>query len=239
MGQTQTGTQPGRESETGESVKGTGVVNRNDVMGRQHDSEPNQSQSAPPEQQPEQMGSALPWERPRGQHSIPSHTHSEQTAALPSGSETTPQHITAQPPPPQQTIAQPAQQHTQPIQSQGQLNQPLPQAFVPQIQYQSTPTSLPSHGMYQYQYPSPIPPAQGISDLERLEMKKLTAESRLQQSQLLEYSVAGDQYAREKARLEDEVKQLTNKVQEIDSIKHSKELDASSRISELEGKVCY
>ena len=70
-------------------------------------------------------------------------------------------------------------------------------------------------------------------------MKKLTAESRLQQSQLLEYSVAGDQYAREKARLEDEVKQLTNKVQEIDSIKHSKELDASSRISELEGKVCY
>ena len=78
-------------------------------------------------------------------------------------------------------------------------------------------------------------PTRRSSDL--LEMQKLAAESRLQQSQLLEYSVAEEQYAREKARLEEEVKLLMSRVQEMDSARQNKDLDASSRISELEGKV--
>ncbi|KAJ7371137.1 hypothetical protein OS493_027825 [Desmophyllum pertusum] len=75
------------------------------------------------------------------------------------------------------------------------------------------------------------------SSLERLEMTKLKAESELQQSRLMEYEVVNDQHEQQKTRLEEEVKELMKRVHEMDGVRHKKDLDAGSKVSELERKV--
>lgn len=68
-------------------------------------------------------------------------------------------------------------------------------------------------------------------------MTKLKAESEVQQSRLMEYQVASEHQEQQKTRLEEEVKELMKRVQEMEGIKQRKELDAASKVSELEGKV--
>ena len=68
-------------------------------------------------------------------------------------------------------------------------------------------------------------------------MTKLKAESELQQSRLMEYEVVNDQHEQQKTRLEEEVKELMKRVHEMDGVRHKKDLDAGSKVSELEGKV--
>lgn len=70
-------------------------------------------------------------------------------------------------------------------------------------------------------------------------MTKLKAESELQQSQLMEYEVASEHHEQQKSRLEEEVKELMKKVQEMEGARQKKDLDASSKVSELEGKVRF
>jgi len=115
-------------------------------------------------------------------------------------------------------------------------------------QYQSSPFALPTgHNLpqtlsYQPQYQSPAgfqssPQIPQPTSLERLEMTKLKAESELQQSRLMEYEVTSEHREQQKMRLEEEVKELMKKVQEMAGIRHKKDLDATSKVSELEGKV--
>ena len=123
-------------------------------------------------------------------------------------------------------------------------------------QYQSSPFATPTGQTlsqalpYQPQYqspagfqPSPSPQILQPSSLERLEMAKLKAESELQQSRLMEYEVASEHSEQQKMRLEEEVKELMKKVQGMEGVRHRKDLDATSKASELEGKVrflsCY
>lgn len=68
-------------------------------------------------------------------------------------------------------------------------------------------------------------------------MSKLKAESDLQQSRLMEYQVASEYQEQQKTRLEEEVKDLVKRVQNMEGIRQKKDLDAASKISELEGKV--
>lgn len=68
-------------------------------------------------------------------------------------------------------------------------------------------------------------------------MSKLKAESDLQQSRLMEYQVASEYQEQQKTRLEEEVKDLVKRVQNMEGIRQKKGLDAASKISELEGKV--
>lgn len=70
-------------------------------------------------------------------------------------------------------------------------------------------------------------------------MAKLKAESELQQSRLMEYEVASEHSEQQKTRLEEEVKELMKKVQEMEGVRHKKDLDATSKASELEGKVRF
>lgn len=161
-------------------------------------------------------------------------------------------------PPPESTPVQPGP--PRPQQSYGIQPVPLqtnippqvgaqpyaPQSYIPQ--YQPAPFALPANQNppqshpYQPQYQSPggfqpSPQTPHVSSLERLEMTKMKAEMELQQSQLMEYQVAGDHQEQQKTRLEDEVKELVKKVQEMEGAKQKKDLDAASKVSELEGKV--
>ena len=68
-------------------------------------------------------------------------------------------------------------------------------------------------------------------------MTKLKAESELQQSKLMEYEVASEQHEQQKTRLEEEVKELMKKVHEMEDVRQKTDLGASSKLSELEGKV--
>lgn len=70
-------------------------------------------------------------------------------------------------------------------------------------------------------------------------MTKLKVESELQQSRLMEYEVASEHREQQKTRLEEEVKELTKKVQEMEGVRHKKDLDTTSKVSELEGKVRF
>ena len=70
-------------------------------------------------------------------------------------------------------------------------------------------------------------------------MTKLKAESELQQSKLMEYEVANEHHQQQKTRLEEEVEELMKKVQEMEGAKQKKDLDATSKVSELEGKVTF
>lgn len=70
-------------------------------------------------------------------------------------------------------------------------------------------------------------------------MTKLKAESELQQSRLMEYEVASEHREQQKTRLEEEVKELMKKVQEMEGVRQKKDLDATSKVSELEGKVTF
>ena len=68
-------------------------------------------------------------------------------------------------------------------------------------------------------------------------MTKLKAESELQQSRLMEYQVASEHQEQQKTQLEEEVKELVKRVQEMEGSRLKKELDAASKLSEFEGKV--
>ena len=140
-----------------------------------------------------------------------------------------------------------------PIFSQGNIPpkmgaQPYTHQSYPQYQSSpfATPTgqTLPQTLHYQPQYqspagfqPSPSPQIFQPSSLESLEMAKLKAESELQHSRLMEYEVASEHSEHQKTRLEEEVKELMKKVQEMEGVRHKKDLDATSKASELEGKV--
>ena len=212
--------------ETKENTKFSESPNRGGIA-TQQETASNQIQSTPQKLSGTQTDSALPWERPRVH--LSSTPHSQKSEFSDSGMDPSYHPI------PQKSLKPPAEQPTQLTQPQVQLDQAISQPSIPRMQQQLTSAAISSSG--QNQYPSPIPGLPQMSALERLEMQKLAAESRLQQSQLLEYSVAEEQYAREKARLEEEVKLLMSRVQEMDSARQNKDLDASSRISELEGKV--
>lgn len=49
--------------------------------------------------------------------------------------------------------------------------------------------------------------------------------------------MASEHSEQQKTRLEEEVKELMKKVQEMEGVRHKKDLDATSKASELEGKV--
>lgn len=116
-------------------------------------------------------------------------------------------------------------------------SQHSPQSLSYQLQYQSTPTGFQTpQSSFQIAHPSPHIPQQ-FSSVERLEMTKLKAESELQQSRLMEYEVATEHQEQQKTRLEEEVKGLMKRVQDIEEVRQKKELDAASKVSELEGKV--
>ena len=68
-------------------------------------------------------------------------------------------------------------------------------------------------------------------------MTKLKAERELQQSRLMEYQVASEHQEEQKTRMEEEVKELMKRVQEMEGIRQKKDLDAASKVSELGGKV--
>lgn len=68
-------------------------------------------------------------------------------------------------------------------------------------------------------------------------MTKLKAESELQQNRLLEYELVNEQHVQQKTRLEEEVRELMKKVQERENVRQRTDLDVSSKLSELEGKV--
>ena len=55
----------------------------------------------------------------------------------------------------------------------------------------------------------------------------------------MEYEVASEHSEQQKTRLEEEVKELMKKVQEMEGVRHKKNLDATSKASELEGKVRF
>ena len=112
-----------------------------------------------------------------------------------------------------------------------------PQSLSYQLQYQSTPTgSQTPQPSFQISHPSPHLPQQ-LSSVERLEMTKLKTESELQQNRLMEYQVATEHQEQQKMRLEEEVKGLMKRVRDIEEVRQKKELDAASKVSELEGKV--
>ena len=170
-----------------------------------------------------------------------------------------PESTSSQPGPPQ-----PQQPYgTQPIPPQANIPpqvgaQPYtPQSYHPQYQpspfassaIQNLPQSLPYQPQYQspagfqpppqtpqpsFQIVQPSPHIPQPSSLERLQMTKLKAESEVQQSRLM---VASEHQEQHKTRLEEEVKELMKRVQEMEGIKQRKELDAASKVSELEGKV--
>ena len=51
--------------------------------------------------------------------------------------------------------------------------------------------------------------------------------------------MANEHREQQKTRLEEEVKELMKKVQEMEGVRHKKDLDATSKVSELEGKVRF
>ena len=51
--------------------------------------------------------------------------------------------------------------------------------------------------------------------------------------------MASEHSEQQKTRLEEEVKELMKKVQEMEGVRHKKDLDATSKASELEGKVRF
>lgn len=51
--------------------------------------------------------------------------------------------------------------------------------------------------------------------------------------------MASEHSEQQKTRLEEEVKELMKKVQEMEGVRHRKDLDATSKASELEGKVRF
>ena len=51
--------------------------------------------------------------------------------------------------------------------------------------------------------------------------------------------MASEHSEQQKTRLEEEVKELIKKVQEMEGVRHKKDLDATSKVSELEGKVRF
>lgn len=53
----------------------------------------------------------------------------------------------------------------------------------------------------------------------------------------MEYEVASEHREQQKTRLEEEVKELMKKVQEMEGVRQKKDLDATSKVSELEGKI--
>ena len=53
----------------------------------------------------------------------------------------------------------------------------------------------------------------------------------------MEHEAATEQYERDRARLEGEVKGLMRRVQEVEEAKQKKEMNTSSRVAELESQV--
>ena len=51
--------------------------------------------------------------------------------------------------------------------------------------------------------------------------------------------MASEHREQQKTRLEEEVKELMKKVQEMEGVRHKKDLDATSKVSELAGKVRF
>nr|XP_058970698.1 fas-binding factor 1-like isoform X2 [Pocillopora verrucosa] len=152
------------------------------------------------------------------------------------------QPYTTHPIPPQANVS--LQMTAQPS---AQQMYPQPQHFSPsQFQKtsfasstgQNTSQTLPYQPYYQSTAGfQPSPQAIQPSSVERLEMTKLKAESELQQNRLLEYELVNEQHVQQKTRLEEEVRELMKKVQERENVRQRTDLDASSKLSELEGKV--
>ena len=152
------------------------------------------------------------------------------------------QPYTTHPIPPQANVS--LQMTAQPS---AQQMYPQPQHFSPsQFQTtsfasstgQNTSQTLPYQPYYQSTAGfQPSPQAIQPSSVERLEMTKLKAESELQQNRLLEYELVNEQHVQQKTRLEEEVRELMKKVQERENVRQRTDLDASSKLSELEGKV--
>lgn len=176
-----------------------------------------QAQVPPPASRPQQPGPPFPQ-----QYSLQSYT----TQPVPHETNV-----------PLQVTAQPSAQQVYP------LHQHLSAS-----QFQTTPFTSPTGQnvsqtlSYQPHYQSPAgfqPSPQVVqpSSVERLEMSKLKAESELQQNRLLEYELVNEQHVQQKTRLEEEVKELMKKVQERENVRQRTDLDASSKLSELEGKV--
>ncbi|XP_068673186.1 fas-binding factor 1 homolog isoform X2 [Montipora foliosa] len=117
-----------------------------------------------------------------------------------------------------------------PLPSQTTKN--LPQSLASQPHY-----SIGFQDSNQIFSPSFSPHIPQPSSVERLEMTKLKAESELQQSRLMEYQVASEHQEQQKTQLEEEVKELVKRVQEMEGSRLKKELDAASKVSEFEGKV--
>ncbi|XP_068761352.1 fas-binding factor 1 homolog [Montipora capricornis] len=117
-----------------------------------------------------------------------------------------------------------------PLASQTTKN--LPQSLASQPHY-----SIGFQDSNQIFSPSFSPHIPQPSSVERLEMTKLKAESELQQSRLMEYQVASEHQEQQKTQLEEEVKELVKRVQEMEGSRLKKELDAASKVSEFEGKV--
>ena len=167
--------------------------------------------------------------------STPSHpgpTHHQSPYAIQQGN--FPPQVAAQPYTPQLYHPQ-----YQPAPFASPASQSLPQSISYQLQYQSPAgfQTLPQTPPASLQTTQLSPGVPQPSSLERLEMSKLKAESDLQQSRLMEYQVASEYQEQQKTRLEEEVKDLVKRVQNMEGIRQKKDLDAASKISELEGKV--
>ena len=180
------------------------------------------SQPGPPPQQPygTQPGPSHP-QQPYGTHPIPPQAN-------------IPPQVGAQPYTPQSYHP-----HYQPTPFASPALQNMPQSLPFQPQYQSPagfhpPPQTPQQSFQVAQPSAHIPQP---SSLERLEMTKLKAESEVQQNRLMECQVANEHQEQQKTRLEEEVKELVKRVQEMEGARQRKDLDAASKVSELEGKV--
>ena len=206
-----------------------------------------------------------PVGRPQAQDPFPSHTNVVPPPSTPAAVPHVPppESVPSQPGPPlpQQYSSQPPYTtQSQPIPPQASIpqhmtaqqytHQSFPQQTLPSVQYQPAPFTSPAVQAppqtlpYQMQHQSPAafqqsPQIPQPSSLERLEMTKLKAESELQQSKLMEYEVANEHHEQQRTRLEEEVKELMKKVQEMEGARQKNDLDATSKVSELEGKVTF
>ncbi|XP_022788434.1 fas-binding factor 1 homolog isoform X3 [Stylophora pistillata] len=176
-----------------------------------------QAQVPPPASRPQQPGPRFPQ-----QYSLQSYT----TQPIPHETNV-----------PLQVTAQPSAKQVYPLHQHLSASQVQTTPFTsPTGQNVSQTLSYQPH----YQSPAGFQPSPQVvqpSSVERLEMSKLKAESELQQNRLLEYELVNEQHVQQKTRLEEEVKELMKKVQERENVRQRTDLDASSKLSELEGKV--
>ena len=137
-----------------------------------------------------------------------------------------------------------------------------PQTFIPQqvgtqpITPQSIPTPLstdqyhviasqhpPQTPLHQVQYQTPTGYTPGYQPfpqappLNKLELAKPKSVNEVQSSRQIEYEVASDHRVLHKTQLDEDVKTLVRRLQDMESTMHRRDLDAASRVSELEGSV--